>query len=65
MLRVLRRAWRSPFTLQCDFARQNAAHVAMAACKGFITTRLGGGVYGREWLISATGLRYINESEVA
>jgi hypothetical protein len=36
----------------------------MAACKGLITTRVDKGVYGRVWLITAIGLRYINESEV-
>jgi hypothetical protein len=40
------------------------AHVAMAGCKGLITTRIASGVYGRTWLITAIGLRYINESEV-
>lgn len=64
LLKVLRRAWRAPFTLQCDFARHNVAHIAMAACKGLITTRVASGVYGRAWLITAIGLRYINESEV-
>jgi hypothetical protein len=64
MLKVLRRAWRAPFTLQCDFARQNVAHVAMAACKGLITTRIDKGLYGRTWLITAVGMRLINESEV-
>ncbi|WP_283842039.1 hypothetical protein [Bradyrhizobium sp. KB893862 SZCCT0404] len=40
------------------------AHVAMAACKGLITTRIGGNVYGQKWLITVTGMRFINESEV-
>lgn len=62
-MKVLRRAWRTPFTLQCDFARHNVAHVAMAACKGLITTRVDRGVYGRVWLITSLGLRFINESE--
>lgn len=64
MMKVLRRAWRAPFSLSCDFARQNVAHVAVAACKGLISTRIDRGVYGRTWLITAIGLRYINESEV-
>lgn len=63
MLKVLRRAWRAPFTLQCDFARQHVAHVAMAACKDLITTRIDRGLYGRTWLITAIGMRLINESE--
>jgi len=40
------------------------AHVALAACKGLITTRVGIDVYGRTWLVTHAGLRYINESEV-
>jgi hypothetical protein len=64
LLKVLRRAWRAPFTLACDFARQHTAHIALAACKGFITTRIASGVYGRTWLITGAGLRFIRESEV-
>jgi hypothetical protein len=63
MLKVLRHAWLRPFTLQCDFARQHAAHVALAACKGLITTRIDRGLYGHRWLITAVGMRLINERE--
>lgn len=61
---VLRRAWLAPFTLSCDFARQHVAHIALAACKGLITTRISNSVFGRTWRITAVGLRLINESEV-
>jgi hypothetical protein len=63
-MKVLRRAWLAPFTISCDFARQYAAYVALAACKGLITTRISNGVFGRTWRITAIGLRLINESEV-
>jgi hypothetical protein len=62
---ILRRAWRSPFTVSCDFARTNAPFVAIAACKGLITTRISADVYGRNWIITAAGLRMINESELS
>lgn len=61
---VLRRAWRMPFTLQSNFARNNTAFVAMAACKGLITTKIKGNQYGHLWRITRTGLQMLNESEV-
>jgi hypothetical protein len=63
-MKVLRRSWLAPFTLSCDFARQHVAYVALAACKGLITTRISKDVFGRTWRITAMGLRLINESEV-
>lgn len=35
----------------------------MAAVMGLITTRISSEVYGRRWLITAAGMRMINESE--
>ena len=63
LLTVVRRAWRFPFTLASDFARQHIAHVAMAACMGLITTRIGAGTYGRRWLVTTAGLRMLHEVE--
>ncbi|CAB4139352.1 hypothetical protein UFOVP347_17 [uncultured Caudovirales phage] len=54
---VLFQAWTRPFAIQSDFARLNAAVIAMAASDGLITTRLAAGLYGRRWLITPTGLR--------
>lgn len=62
-MKVVRKAWRAPFTVSCDFARSNAPFVAMAACKGLITTRVKSEVYGRTWHVTTAGLRTINESE--
>lgn len=63
LVEVLRRAWCEPPTVSCDFARRHAPYIAMAACKGLITTRISSAVYGRRWLITAAGMRMINESE--
>lgn len=63
LLTVVKRAWRAPFTLACDFARKHVAHVAMAACMGLITTRIEAGSYGRTWHVSTAGLRMLNEVE--
>lgn len=63
LLKVLRLAWRAPFSLQSDFARRNSAYIAMAACKGLITTRISRGLYGQRWLITAVGMRLINEKD--
>lgn len=63
LLAVVRRAWRSPFSLACDFCRQHVAFVAMAASMGLITTRIQPGVYGRTWHVTALGIRMLNEME--
>lgn len=64
LLTVVRRTWRNPFTCASDFARAHAPYVAMAACKGLITTRLKDNVYARTWHITTAGLRMLNEREL-
>jgi hypothetical protein len=54
---VLKRAWTKPFSTKSDFARTNADIIALAASDGLITTRVATGMYGREWLVTAAGLK--------
>lgn len=56
---VVQRAQSGGFTLQCDFARVNAAHVSMAASLGFISTEQERGVYGRTWHATRKGKAYL------
>ena len=56
---VLNRAWRKPFRIQSDFAREMSVYVALAASDGFITSRVACGLYGRDWHITAAGLAYL------
>jgi hypothetical protein len=53
---VLDRAWRNPFTVKSDFAREGALHVAIAASEGFISTKIDTESWGRRWLISEVGM---------
>jgi hypothetical protein len=58
---VLYHAWKAPFRTKSDYARFAADHVAMAASDGFITTRHATGLYGNSWMITARGLRYMEQ----
>jgi hypothetical protein len=53
---VLDRAWRNPFTVKSDFARDGALHVAIAASEGFITTKVETDSWGRRWCITEVGM---------
>lgn len=60
---VCHRAWREPFTVSSDFARQHAEYVALAASKHLITTRIGRERYGRIWHITIAGLIWLGVEE--
>jgi hypothetical protein len=60
---VLFKAWKSGFTTNSDFARQQANWVAMAASMQLITTRVSEGIYSRDWQITGKGIRLLNELE--
>lgn len=64
LLKVVRRSWRDPFTIASDFAQAHTPYVAVAACKGLITTRIKDNVYARTWHITSAGLRMLNEREL-
>jgi hypothetical protein len=55
--RVLVEAWKAGFTTKSDFSRECADYVAIAACMGFITTRIfPPDVWGSTWNITSKGL---------
>lgn len=60
---VVGRAMTSPFRVQSDFARENAAVVAQAASLGYITTRRPDGTFGRDWLVSRQGGSFLEEKQ--
>ena len=60
---VVGRAMTSPFRVQSDFARENAAVVAQGASLGYITTRRPDGTFGRDWLVSRTGGSFLEEQQ--
>lgn len=61
---ILFKAWQTGFTVSSDFARKEAGLVAMAASAQLITTRVAEGLYQSMWLITAKGIRLLNELEL-
>lgn len=60
---VLRKAWRTGFTVSSDFARRNAEYVALAASKGLISTRDRANTYTRNWQVTVLGLKWLRVTE--
>lgn len=61
---VLKRAWKIPISLQCDFARQHAQEIALAASQGWISvTDPDGRAYRRAWRITQGGLTALQYKE--
>jgi len=58
---TLDRAWRNPFTVKSDFAREGALHVAICASEGFITNKVETDTWGRKWLITEVGMEVKKE----
>ncbi len=58
---ILRAAWRGGFSTKSNYARAHADLVAAAASTGLITTKLAATKFGRNWLITKTGLEILNE----
>lgn len=59
---VLKEAWSTGFTTKGDFARHNADYVAIAACMGWITTRIfPPDLWGSTWQITSKGLAALEE----
>lgn len=60
--RVLTEAWQKGFTTKSDFAREFTDYTAIAACMGWITTRIfPPDVWGSTWQITAKGLSALEE----
>lgn len=56
---MLERAWSAPFTTRSDFARLYPEQIAIAACRGLITTQSTRIKWGRTWRLTSEGLRLL------
>lgn len=63
LLEVVQEAHRYGFTCKSDFARRQAAYVAMAASLQLISTKVTNGIYSLEWRPTVQGLMFLNEME--
>ena len=59
-LSVLHRAYMQPFSIQPNYARANAYHVAELASRGLITTQIWISEFGKHWRVSPAGLAVLN-----
>jgi len=60
LIDVLNRAWMNPPMTKSDFVREYADEIAAASSMGLITTKKFEAVYGRIWLITVSGLEFLN-----
>lgn len=60
---VLERAYKQPFTLQSDYARQHIAAVGAAASLGLLTTQTSPAIksFGNRWRVTGEGLKFIEQ----
>ena len=61
LLTVTERSWVKPFSVTSKFARDNAFHVAIASLVGFITIELSPDVFGRNWMVTEVGIRFLQD----
>ncbi len=57
--KVITRAHEGGFSLQSNFAREHAQHIAAAACMDYITTLRPDGSFGVTWRPTFMGLRHL------
>jgi len=55
---VIQKAKITPFTTKSDFAREFANPIALAACEGFISTKLNDDTYTNRWMVTQDGLAW-------
>lgn len=61
MADVIYYVWMSNVTVKSDFAREQAALVAACASEGYLTTRIGTGLYVPAWLVTPIGLEFLQD----
>jgi hypothetical protein len=59
--KTVQQAYLDPFTTKSDFSRTYADYVAIAACKGYITTHLTSNAYGNTWRVTDKGYLLISK----
>tara|TARA_B100001094_G_scaffold332106_1_gene402797 strand:+ start:3857 stop:4066 length:210 start_codon:yes stop_codon:yes gene_type:complete len=60
----LNACWQGTFTTKSDFARSHADWIALAASLDFITVMVSETSFGRNWLITETGLVALGEIDI-
>jgi hypothetical protein len=63
MLETLEQAYLFGIFTKGNMARSHANPIAEAACRNWITTEAGHGVYGNRWLITEDGLRVLKTEQ--
>ena len=61
LLEVVLEAYKRSFSVQSDYARAEAEYVAMAASIGYISTRVYGNVFSRDWRPTVKGLTWLEK----
>lgn len=54
-------AFRAPYSVSSNYARENAAGIAAAASAGLLSTRDFGSGYTRMWRVTPSGGRYLSD----
>jgi hypothetical protein len=61
MADVVLEAHRRGFTVQSNYARDQADYIGMASSLGLISTKLYGNVFSREWRPTSKGLEWLED----
>jgi hypothetical protein len=65
LIAALRHIWiTGTLRVQSDYARHHGAEIAMVASLGLITTRETKERYGRDWRLTAKGIRVLETSSI-
>lgn len=65
LFEVVLEAYKRSFSVQSDYARACAEHVAMAASLGYISTKVHNNVYSRDWRPTVKGLTWLQAMDVS
>ena len=61
MVQAILRIWMGSVTVSSNFAREQAAIIAACASEGYLTTRIGRGIYTPSWLVTPVGLEFLQD----
>lgn len=64
MMEVLRKAYLTGFSLQSNYARENAQFVGALASMGLISTKTGPNEYGNVWRATFEGVLKLTEKGI-
>lgn len=63
MTAILQKAWVDGFSTKSDFARRHATEIGYLASEGYLTTRVGKGMWGPSWHLTPKGTTALFENE--